>query len=241
MNEKGVEMEDNKNNERTSGSIASTQSAKDENYDKSQSSHSKLAGDDAASKVGDVLRGNTDAVKDLFEQAKESGGDTAKQMLAQAKEKASTVISEQKTGLASGLGSIADGIRQMGENLREADDPHSIVEVTAKYGDNLAKQIEKVSKYLDQKDFKEMSRDVGVFARRNPAVFISGAFALGFLAIRLLKSSALDHDSKAHRQNHKPKKLSTGAKSDEKNNASSTQVSKTETNNSSTEAKSSLS
>jgi hypothetical protein len=76
----------------------------------------------------------------------------------------------------------------MGENLRGKEQETPIAGLTARYGDSLAQQVEQVSHYLEQKDLRELVRDVEVFARRNPAVFIGGAFALGMLAARFLKS-----------------------------------------------------
>jgi hypothetical protein len=77
----------------------------------------------------------------------------------------------------------------MGENLRGGEEETPIANITAKYGDSLAKQVEQVSTYLEQKDLRDVLKDVEGFARRNPAVFIGGAFALGILAARFLKSS----------------------------------------------------
>jgi hypothetical protein len=91
--------------------------------------------------------------------------------------------------LASGLGTVADTIRQVGSTLRETDEQTGITNTAAQYGDSLAQQIEKISQYFERSDVRVMMRDVETFARRNPAVFIGGAFAVGLLAARFLKSS----------------------------------------------------
>lgn len=114
---------------------------------------------------------------------------TAGQAYGVAAEKATTVIDEKKGDLASGLTSVADTIRQVGSTLREADEQTGITDTAAQYGDSLAQQIEKISKYFERSDVRVMVRDVETFARRNPAVFIGGAFAVGLLAARFLKSS----------------------------------------------------
>jgi hypothetical protein len=128
----------------------------------------------------------TNAVKNLYDKAKESGG----QVINQAKEQASLTIGTQKSNLASGLGNVADSIRKVGDNLREGEETSGIVGVTAKYSDTLARQLENLSSYLDRREMKDMMRDLEGFARRNPAVFIGSAFAFGFLAVRFLKSSS---------------------------------------------------
>jgi hypothetical protein len=122
--------------------------------------------------------------KEILKQAK----DTAGQAYEKVTEQASSTIITQKDNLAHGLSSVADGIRQMGESLRGAEQQTPIAGFTAKYGDSLAQQVENVSNYLEKKDIRDLVRDVEVFARRNPAVFIGGAFALGIAAARFLKS-----------------------------------------------------
>ena len=122
--------------------------------------------------------------KEILNQAKETAGQAYEKVTEQATSK----IATQKDTLARGLSSIAGGIRQMGENLRGSEQETPIAGLTARYGDSLAQQVEQVSNYLEQKDLRDVVRDVEVFARRNPAVFIGGAFALGMLAARFLKS-----------------------------------------------------
>jgi uncharacterized membrane protein YgcG len=73
--------------------------------------------------------------------------------------------------------------------LRDTDEQTGITNTAAEYGDTLAQQIEKISQYFERSDVRVMVRDVETFARRNPAVFIGGAFAVGLLAARFLKSS----------------------------------------------------
>lgn len=152
------------------------------------------AADELASSVGNVLRGDTGAAtstaKGIVSQVKESGGKVAGEALGQVKEKATTKIDEQRTNLAQGLGSVADTIRQVGDNIRDASGENQVATLTAQYGDTLAKQVEQFSGYLEKHNVSELMRDVERFARRNPAYFIGGAFALGLLGARFLKSSS---------------------------------------------------
>ena len=124
-------------------------------------------------------------------QAKDAAGQAATQVVGQAKEKASSLLGEQKTNLAAGINTVADSIRQIGENLQGGDggEKNQIAALAGKYGDSLAGQIEKISHYVEDKNFGELAHDAEHFARRNPALFVGGAFALGILAARFLKSS----------------------------------------------------
>lgn len=128
--------------------------------------------------------------------------DTVKQV----KEKATSIIDEQKTNVATGLSNVADSIRQVGENLRNSEDDNKIADVTARYGQNLAEKIESFSDYVDQATIKNLTRDVEKFARQQPALFIGGAFLVGLLATRFLKTSAPDQNRSeydAAGENHK--------------------------------------
>ncbi|MBA3335273.1 MAG: hypothetical protein H0T08_06650 [Acidobacteria bacterium] len=150
--------------------------------------------DKAASQVGEVLRGNTgaakDAAMDVLSQAKDTTGKVASHALGQVQEKATSQIDKQKTNLAQGLGSVAESIRQMGDGLKNSGEQTGVGKFTAQYGNSLANQVEQLSSYLDRKEVGELVRDVETFARRNPALFIGGAFALGLLGARFLKSSS---------------------------------------------------
>jgi hypothetical protein len=147
-----------------------------------------------ASTVGSVLRGDTGAAtgaaKGIVSQVKETGGKAASQAIDTVKQKATTKIEDQKATLAQGLGSVADTIRQVGENLRGTAGESEVASTAAKYGDSLATQVEQFSNYLDKHNVSDLLREVERFARRNPAYFIGGAFALGLLGARFLKSSS---------------------------------------------------
>lgn len=161
--------------------------------DKTENKQSSGAVDKLASTVGNVLRGETGAAtgaaRGIVSQVKESGGKVASEALGQVKEKAAAKIDEQKTNLAQGLGSVAETIRQVGGNLREATGENEVASTAAKYGDSLANQVEQFSGYLEKHNISDLLREVEGFARRNPAYFIGGAFVLGLLGARFLKSS----------------------------------------------------
>lgn len=171
------------------GSGASAQTAKDDHSTPNKGGQNNPANDAAAS------------AKDTLEQVKESAGAAATQAIGQAKEKAGSVLDEQKTNLASGITSVADSIRQVGENLSQGEDKNQIAALAGKYGDTLAGQVEKFSSYIDDKEITELVGDVEKFARRNPLLFVGGAFALGILAARFLKSSGQNQASAGRARN----------------------------------------
>ncbi len=128
----------------------------------------------------------TATARSLYDQAKETAG----QAYEVAAEKATTKLEEQKTTLSGGLASIAGSVRSVSENLRGPDVQDGISKATAQYSELAAKKIEGIANYFEHKDVRQMYGDLENFARRNPAVFVGGAFALGLIAARFLKSGS---------------------------------------------------
>src|SRR5688572_930834 len=130
----------------------------------------------------------TAVAKSLYDQAKETAG----QAYEIAAEKATTKLEEQKTTLSGGLSTIAESVRKVGENLRGPDVQEGIGKYTAEYSGKAAEKIEGVADYFERKGVREMYSDLENFARRNPLAFIGGAFAIGLLTARFLKSDSPD-------------------------------------------------
>ena len=130
-------------------------------------------------KIGDTASG-------ILDKAKETASGTYDTLASQA----TTKIEDHKGELSTGLRTLADTFRKTGNDLRSADQSTPLTDVTARYTGTAADQIEKVASYFERKDLKAMMRDTEAFARRNPAIFLGAAFALGVLAARFLKSSA---------------------------------------------------
>jgi hypothetical protein len=61
--------------------------------------------------------------------------------------------------------------------------------MVAQVAEQAAERVERVSGYLREKDIDQLVREAEDFARRQPALFLGGAFALGVLGARFLKSS----------------------------------------------------
>ena len=132
-----------------------------------------------------------------IDNVKEAGSNLLTDAKAAIADKASNAVGEKKAVLTGGLTSVADSIRKFSGALNEAE-PNPLTEYSAKYAESAATKVEDVARYFETADFKTVSRDVESFARRNPAVFVGGAFALGIIAARFLKSSG---ERTASRQN----------------------------------------
>lgn len=127
------------------------------------------------------------AASDMKQQAGEVAGqvkEQAAQLKDRVAETATGKLEDQKTQAASGLGNVTEVIRQTGQQLRSNDQ-----EMVAKYVDRAADQLDNFTGYLRNRDMRQLVGDVEAFARREPALFLGGAFVLGLLGARFLKSS----------------------------------------------------
>ncbi|CAN5318536.1 hypothetical protein BH20ACI2_BH20ACI2_18420 [soil metagenome] len=121
----------------------------------------------------------------LLNQAKTAAGDVYEAVA----DKAATKIDEQKAGLTGKLTGVADTVRRVSGTLHDTEAESRVSEYAARYTDTAAEKIESVAQYFNSADMKDIARDLESYARRNPAVFLGGAFAIGIMAARFLKSS----------------------------------------------------
>lgn len=133
-----------------------------------------------------------DPVRETADQAKEAAGQVAGQakeavgqVTGQAKEQVTSRLAGQKDRAAQSLGSVAEALRMTGQQLREHDQTGGTL-----YIDRVASEVERLSGYLERNDVGQLVGDVEQFARRRPALFLGGAFVLGVLGARFLKSTS---------------------------------------------------
>lgn len=122
----------------------------------------------------------------LLQKFRSTAGDAYDSATAKATKK----LEEQKTNLSSGLSTVADNIRKLGGDLSGSESSDGLTRAAAEVSQTAASKLEKAADYFDRQDLNAMYRDVENLARRNPGLFIGGAFALGFLAARFFKSTS---------------------------------------------------
>lgn len=126
-----------------------------------------------------------DQAQQKASQAADQVQEKAGQVADQARQQATAQLATQKERATGGLGTVADAVRQTGDSLRGQDQ-----DAIAGYADQAADQIERLADYLRQRNVGQLIGDAEGFARRQPALFLTGAFALGVLGARFLKSSS---------------------------------------------------
>jgi gas vesicle protein len=109
----------------------------------------------------------------------------AKRTVSQVGEQAKTNVGSRMGDVAQELGTVAEAVRQTSEELGSHDQAG-----IARYGTRIADQIEGVSNYLNDRGVEEVLTDVEGLARRQPALFLGGAFMLGLLVGRFVRSSS---------------------------------------------------
>lgn len=123
-------------------------------------------------------------VKEQAQQVTQQTQEKAGQAMEQVREQTKSQLAGQKEQAAGGLNSVAQALRQSGQHLREQDQG-----AIGQYADKTAEHVERFSGYLREKDVEQLVNEVEGFARRKPALFLGGAFALGLMGARFLKSS----------------------------------------------------
>jgi hypothetical protein len=110
-------------------------------------------------------------------------------VMNRVRESATAQLTTQKNKATEGIGTVAQAVRQSTQQLRDAQH-----ETLAQYVESAASQIEQFSQRLRDKNVGDLVEDAQRLARRQPAVFIGSAFALGLLGVRFFKSSARRDD-----------------------------------------------
>ncbi len=96
-------------------------------------------------------------------------------------------VQGQKGRVAEQLAIAADALRQTGDQLRGQNQGS-----LAEYFDQAAGQVNRLSRSVRDRDVGELIGEVQRFARRQPALFVGSAFAIGLIGGRFLKSHGED-------------------------------------------------
>lgn len=113
-----------------------------------------------------------------------------------AAERVQERLADQVSRATGQLESVASSLRTAGHQMPD--------EGIGRYMVQAATQVDNLASFLNNREVSDLVDEVEGFARRQPAVFIGGAFALGVLGARFLRSSrqkmGMDYD-RGPRQN----------------------------------------
>ena len=131
-------------------------------------------------------------------QAGQQATDTAGHLAARATDLGIQQADKGRERAADGIEHVAQGIRRLSTDL-EADQP-----ALAGAAETAAEQAERVALFLRNNDAREMLSRVEEAARRQPLLFLGGAFVLGVAASRFLKAAGPTAGSQAVSGDHLP-------------------------------------
>jgi gas vesicle protein len=120
------------------------------------------------------------AARDATQALKQEG----QRLAADLKAKADSLASEQKTAAKSYLSDISQAVDSMSSTLD--DQGHDAI---AGYAKSAAEEMRRMGHAIEARDYTDLAREVGEFARRRPVVFFTGAFVIGFGLARFLSTS----------------------------------------------------
>jgi hypothetical protein len=111
---------------------------------------------------------------------KEQVRDVGQQMT----QRASQAAEDTKGRVAEQVKALANALRRATEELRQGNQSSLAGRV-----DQVGEKLQSASQFLRDKSPSEMKDELENFARRSPSAFLGGAFILGLLSARFLKSS----------------------------------------------------
>ena len=136
-----------------------------------------------------AIKEKADQVQQKTSELANEAQQQATHLSQQAKNEAKSSLQSQKETAAKELHGVANALRQTSSTLRQQDQT-----MFAQYSNRAADSVERVSNYLAEHDVEDFVNEAEDFARRQPELFIGGAFTLGLLAARFLKSSASTYE-----------------------------------------------
>ena len=139
---------------------------------------------DAANQAKEAAGQATETVKAQASEVLSQTKQTATEAFGKAKESVVSQLDGQIDRATDSLGGLTEALRQTGQQFKDQSIPF-----VPDYAEQFAGQLDKVSEYLKQNDVNRLAADAEEFARKNPALFIGGAFLLGIGIARFIKAS----------------------------------------------------
>lgn len=138
----------------------------------------------ARSSTAEAVTAAQDEARRQFESTRDVLMEQGDQAYRRARTSVLSAAEQQKQRAAEGMEGVARSLHDMARNLNSQDQA-----LPARYTDLAAEGLERAAHALQEKTVNDLMNDAEEFARRQPAVFLGGAFVVGLLVARFLKSS----------------------------------------------------
>jgi ElaB/YqjD/DUF883 family membrane-anchored ribosome-binding protein len=100
-----------------------------------------------------------------------------------AQDRVRSAVGSRKSQAVETVSGLAQSLLLAGQNLQDQQSP------AARLVEQAAERLDRVAQYLETTEPDALVRRTESWARQNPALFIGGAFVVGILGARFLKSS----------------------------------------------------
>jgi len=128
--------------------------------------------------------GSSGTVAEQVQQSAQQVTQGAQDAVQQAGQQAKSTARDQKQSVAQSLTQVGQALHDSGNSLQQKGD-----NTAAQAIDMAASKVDTLAEYLQNTSIDDMIHGIQDYARREPAIFFGGAFALGFALSRFLKSS----------------------------------------------------
>lgn len=139
--------------------------------------------------MGTTPGGSGSAERSSQDNIRQKGRESADEVRQAAQRKAEGVFDQQKGAAADQAHGLSSAFRKMAEELDSQDQGYLSGYVT-----RMASCTDTVSQRLRDQDMNGLMRQVRDYSRQQPALFMGGAVAAGFVLARFLNSSQ-KHDA----------------------------------------------
>ncbi|HEX6980734.1 MAG TPA: hypothetical protein VF342_15695 [Alphaproteobacteria bacterium] len=153
---------------------------------------------DSNPKQDDPASRASSALGDATQQAGERLRDEASRAAGEATQQAKTLLRRQKDLAAEQVEGMAQILRRTSDEL-QAQHPGMVADYTRQ----IVRTVDGLATALRDRDIDTLISDVEDYGRRQPALFMAGTVAAGFMLARFLKSSARRRDAEPA-QGHGP-------------------------------------
>lgn len=140
-------------------------------------------------------QGAHDQTNTSKESLKQKGRDTAHEVGEAAQHQAESYFNKQRNNAAEQTHKITSVLQKMADEFDEQEQPYF-----SKQARKFADTTDRFSHTLRDKDLRSVCNEAKSFSRREPALFLGGVIAAGFLATRFLRSS--NQHSQSHSDSH---------------------------------------
>ncbi len=149
----------------------------------------RQAADETRSAAREMAHDAKQAAKEAVQTARQ----TARKTMDDVGEECCSFVDRQKAKAAGELETVASAAHRAADKLEEEEDPN-----LARYTRSAANQVDRVVRYVRERDPRQILHDTEDLIRRHPEIAYGGMFMAGLAIARFMKSSARREETETH-------------------------------------------